>query len=109
MVLNELLMQFCQLQSCVMLREVALVSHGQLRFGSNFINSKTAAQLWQGVTPHDQKQHSGGKRLIKKAVKDLNAGRPVGTGKLGIQWPGLNAPVKVQHYNEALRNAYELG
>ena len=81
----------------------------QLRCGSNFINSKTAAQLWQGVTPHDQKKHTGGKRLIKKAVKDLNLGRPVGTGKLGIHWPGLNAPVKIQHYNENLKDAFESG
>ena len=87
----------------------AFPSTSQLRTGSNFINSKTAAELWQGVTPHDQKKHSGGKRLIKKAVKDLNLGRPVGTGKLGIHWPGLNAPVKIQHYNEVFKDAFESG
>ena len=47
--------------------------------------------------------------MIRRAVKDLNFGRPVGTGKLGIQWPGLNAPVKIAHYNEKMQKAYEGG
>ena len=42
-------------------------------------------------------------------MKDLNLGRPVGTGKLGIMWPGLNAPVKIQHYNETLKDAFDQG
>jgi small subunit ribosomal protein S5 len=67
---------------------------GPSRPASNFYNSKTAEQLWDGVSPRDIKVHTGGKRLVRKARKDLNDLRPVGTGKLGILWPGLNTPVK---------------
>ncbi|XP_011864627.1 PREDICTED: 28S ribosomal protein S5, mitochondrial [Vollenhovia emeryi] len=60
---------------------------------STFFVSKSADELWKGVTTVSNAGRKRGraKGLAKK--RDLNKGQIIGVGKIPIQFPGLNTPV----------------
>ncbi|XP_039594167.1 28S ribosomal protein S5, mitochondrial [Polypterus senegalus] len=62
---------------------------------SSFFNKLTADELWRGVLAESGAgaRKGRGKRTKRKTKKDLNRGKPIGEGRGGFLWPGLNTPI----------------
>ena len=66
-----------------------------MRHGSFISGSNDAVQLWKSVkgVSNAGRKKGRGNRGGKNRTVDLNKGRPLGSGKANILWPGLNSPV----------------
>lgn len=55
--------------------------------------AESAEELWKGVTSVSNAGRRRGRAKGLARKRDLNKGQIIGTGKISIQFPGLNSPV----------------